>query len=447
MIRIATIILILFTVLLSACGSTSSGRSQKADNPQDVSAPIVARGLLEYQAKCDNCHGEDGRGIGSNPSLAVSWDLTQLSNSIINHVTPLPAPCDDTCATEVANYIIDTFVPNTVYANRGKADYDALCAFCHGASGEGGSGGALTPDVCRSCSNLEELIDRIDLTMPPQDITLCDRSVATNFCAEETAKYILAGFIELNESGTPNTPGNPNNPGVNPPVNCPVTQPPNNSGNGIPNQGRSLYTEQCALCHGDQGQGSNLGGPLNSVDDCPNCVDISTLTQYIDQFMPTADVTQCTVGAETGACANETAAYILSGFQEVADTSSSPPVTQDNCPTTPGSGGGRCEHWSVLFSNIYESVLLADCAQCHATGLLQSTPQVDFKLYNDFSLDIVSFYEMTVLIHERSGLPLILAKPTFQTPHGGLRRFAVNSNAFNVMKAVTDRLLNPNQCP
>jgi hypothetical protein len=68
----------------------------------------------------------------------------------------------------------------------GRALYASLCASCHGASGEGGAGPALTRPYVR-----DYLVDYIDASMPLGRPELCDRA-----CAEAVADYVLAELRE-----------------------------------------------------------------------------------------------------------------------------------------------------------------------------------------------------------------------------------------------------------
>ncbi|MEJ2669007.1 MAG: c-type cytochrome [Gammaproteobacteria bacterium] len=466
--------LTLAACVIVGCGGYSSQQPQPIKNtnsPNGLDAALVASGKALYEVRCDNCHGVDGRGTAEATSLLTVWDEDDLIDAIENHDPPLPSLCADECAAKTAAYILATFQPDPKLANEGKSDYDEQCALCHGIIGEGGSGGGLTPDVCGSCTDIETLADRIDLTMPTQDITMCDRTVGTNFCADETAKYILAGFVELDEDGNiigdsnggPSFPP-PNNGGGGGqnPDDCPTTGSPStpDTGEGFPNNGRSMYMNQCAVCHGQNGEGIGLEGTKLTDGECETCTDLETITAYTDKFMPTeATAAMCSDTADTNFCARETSAYILSGFQEVSArvnnntvTSSSTQVTTsataDDCPTTPpGNGGGdsqvppeSCEHWSFLFNDIYDTILRSDCQGCHGFALAQG---LKFYLTDDYNQDLAAFYDVAVLEHQASGLPLVLAKPTLQAFHGGFQRFKVNSTEYKAMKKVTDRILDP----
>lgn len=78
-------------------------------------------------------------------------------------------------------------------------------------------------------------------------------------------------------------------------------------------EGKALYDEQCAFCHGDNGEGTNFGTPLSAAKWQGAEQD---LIAAIDQTMPKGNVTQC-----QGACASAVANYIMTFA----------PATADNC--------------------------------------------------------------------------------------------------------------------
>ena len=77
-------------------------------------------------------------------------------------------------------------------------------------------------------------------------------------------------------------------------------------GLAINEEGRKLYNQQCASCHGVSGQGG-AGGP---VVGCAQCNSLSVLTEYIERTMPTGGKENECIGA----CAKDTAEYILGAF-------------------------------------------------------------------------------------------------------------------------------------
>ena len=74
-------------------------------------------------------------------------------------------------------------------------------------------------------------------------------------------------------------------------------------------EGARLYSQQCAGCHGVEGNGTEIGTPLVA---CATCSSISALAEEISLTMPigkNAEVTDC-----DGQCANDVAEYIMYAF-------------------------------------------------------------------------------------------------------------------------------------
>ena len=76
------------------------------------------------------------------------------------------------------------------------------------------------------------------------------------------------------------------------------------------------YAQQCASCHGADGQGGSVPVPLI---DCGNCSSPDTLSSYIDSLMPLGLPSNC-----EDACASDVADYILTLFTVI----DSPILTQ-----------------------------------------------------------------------------------------------------------------------
>ncbi len=70
----------------------------------------------------------------------------------------------------------------------GREIYNEQCASCHGASGEGGSGGALI--ACSTCGSQESLIAKIERDMPSASNPLRGDK------ASDVSEYIIAAFNE-----------------------------------------------------------------------------------------------------------------------------------------------------------------------------------------------------------------------------------------------------------
>lgn len=80
--------------------------------------------------------------------------------------------------------------------------------------------------------------------------------------------------------------------------------------------GQQAYNQQCASCHGSDGQG---GLVAVSMVNCANCGSLDVLTSYIDKVMPLGGPESC-----SGTCASEVADYIFNIFQ----VNDSPMITQ-----------------------------------------------------------------------------------------------------------------------
>ena len=109
---------------------------------------------------------------------------------------------------------------------RGAQRYAQQCASCHGGSGQGGVGPALTNTTsCPSCASFDSLWPRIRDTMPMSNPGACDES-----CARDVAAYILNGFSTVPPGGTPTpTPSSTPPPGATPtpvPTATPTATPP-----------------------------------------------------------------------------------------------------------------------------------------------------------------------------------------------------------------------------
>lgn len=74
-------------------------------------------------------------------------------------------------------------------------------------------------------------------------------------------------------------------------------------------EGARLYSEQCAGCHGAEGNGTEIGTPLVA---CATCTSISVLAEEISLTMPIGkgtSITDC-----DGQCASDVAEYIMHSF-------------------------------------------------------------------------------------------------------------------------------------
>ncbi|SMF16493.1 c-type cytochrome [Pseudobacteriovorax antillogorgiicola] len=69
---------------------------------------------------------------------------------------------------------------------QGAQLYSSQCAGCHGADGNGGAvAGPVKGEQCRVCDTKDNLIQKIEATMPIQDPSSCDQE-----CAESIADFL-----------------------------------------------------------------------------------------------------------------------------------------------------------------------------------------------------------------------------------------------------------------
>ncbi len=137
---------------------------------------------------------------------------------------------------------------------RGSQIYDANCAVCHGAEGQGRVGLNLSQDFPALDPNafVQSVVEQgiAGTAMPPWSQAhggpLTDQEIAD----------VSAFVVSLSGGRSPMAPtGTP----------LPVTPVPTVPGvSGDPGAGHVLFVENCAMCHGDQGQG-RVGANLNKA--------------------------------------------------------------------------------------------------------------------------------------------------------------------------------------
>ncbi len=110
-------------------------------------------------------------------------------------------------------------------------------------------------------------------------------------------------------------------------------------------EGAREYQNSCADCHGDSGQGTVFGGPLNTLDECPSCETVAGLIDNIAQTMPLVDPGSC-----VGECAETIGFFIRSSWygaqgdnsEPVDEGGNSEPVDEGG-NSEPGDEGGNSE--------------------------------------------------------------------------------------------------------
>lgn len=74
--------------------------------------------------------------------------------------------------------------------------------------------------------------------------------------------------------------------------------------------GRDLYNQQCASCHGVNGAGTQIGTPLIG---CATCSSVEAMSRYTELNMPISKPQSC-----VGSCATDTSEYILYAFNGIS---------------------------------------------------------------------------------------------------------------------------------
>lgn len=184
---------------------------------------------------------------------------------------------------------------------RGAELYAAYCAVCHGQTGEGRTGATLT-NVFSSIS---------PSAFMEQVITAGREGTAMPAWGEAYGGPLTEADVQdiiayINSWGTASQP-----PAPAPPVPA-VEIPPVPEVDGDPNAGYTLFQQNCAACHGEQGEG-RVGASLNSAFAAiyPGAFTIETVRRGIPgSLMP--PFAQAYGGPLTDQQINDVAAYVLS---------------------------------------------------------------------------------------------------------------------------------------
>jgi cytochrome c oxidase cbb3-type subunit 3/ubiquinol-cytochrome c reductase cytochrome c subunit len=184
---------------------------------------------------------------------------------------------------------------------RGAQLYSTYCAVCHGETGEGRVGATLT-SVFASIS---------PSALMEQVITAGREGTAMPAWGEAYGGPLTDADIQdviayINSWGTASQP-----PAPAPPLPA-VEIPPVPEVDGDPNVGYTLFQQNCAACHGEQGEG-RVGASLNSAFAAiyPGAFTIETVKRGIPgSLMP--PFAQSYGGPLTDQQINDVAAYVLS---------------------------------------------------------------------------------------------------------------------------------------
>lgn len=141
-----------------------------------------------------------------------------------------------------------------VAVSAGQTLFQANCTLCHGDNGEGTRGRpSLNDKQFLDNTSDDRIFSIISSGVPNTEMPAWNQSHGGPLTDEDVTN--LVAFIR---AWQPNAPDRSN---VPPP--------------GDLTRGRSLYGSVCAICHGDQGQGTDKGSALN---------DASKLTQFDDSW-------------------------------------------------------------------------------------------------------------------------------------------------------------------
>ena len=187
-------------------------------------------------------------------------------------------------------------VPAAANLTSGANQYVGQCASCHGADG---SGMVLVNSLqtCESCQGtFESLVARIHATMPQDSPAACEDS---DNCARDTAAHVLCSFNPDLVEGC----GQASTATAIIPASADL------------GQGMTDYTLKCATCHRADGAAPGFRNLIG----CNACQGtFEALEAKIQITMPPPFGAGC-----TGACAENTAAYIFCSFN---------PGLADGCP-------------------------------------------------------------------------------------------------------------------
>ncbi len=207
---------------------------------------------------------------------------------------------------------------------RGSQIYDAYCAVCHGSEGQGRVGVNLSQDfpaIDPTAFTRAVIEQGVDGTRMPAWGQKYGGPLDAQAIADVSAfiTSLSGGRSAMAPTATPL------------PV-TPVPTVPGSSGN--PTQGRVLFIQNCAMCHGEQGQGlrgSNLNKAFASIN--PQQFVRATVAQGVNgTAMPAWS--QAAGGPLTEAEIDDISAYIITlGAQQPAPTATP-------TPAQPQSGGG-----------------------------------------------------------------------------------------------------------
>ncbi len=225
--------------------------SLQTDTPtttRTTQPPTEAGGSELYASTCAACHGASGEG-GIGPSLETSiFTASDTVSAVADGVGSMPGFSEsltDTEITAVSDYSVafqpqtqgatsaaSTAAPSVTASAEAAGLYEANCAACHGAGGEGGVGPTLTGSVFTFDATVSAIADGVG-SMPGFTGGLSQDQIND-----------LAAYSVAFQGGT-SAPDATASDGALP-----------------TGEGADIYAASCAACHGATGEGASAA-PIN----------------------------------------------------------------------------------------------------------------------------------------------------------------------------------------
>ena len=225
-------------------------QSSSATTTSTTMPAADAGGSQIYASQCAACHGASGGG-GIGPSLQASLTSTsETIGAVTNGVGSMPGYAGKLTAEQIASvsaYSVGFQSGDSTGATGegvegsggvpegAAAVYDANCAACHGASGEGGVGPSLQSSAFDLDTTIAAIANGVG-TMPGFSSGLSEELI------DAVAQYSVA--FQSGEPGTASTDGSDTSAGL------------------ASAEGADLYSSNCAVCHGATGEGASAA-PIN----------------------------------------------------------------------------------------------------------------------------------------------------------------------------------------
>jgi mono/diheme cytochrome c family protein len=202
-----------------------------------------------FQQYCSNCHGSV---VPTSPSFEQARQTISVGGA---HQT-MPVWGDTLTQAQIdalVNYIVTSAQGTSI--QRGQTLFEQNCAACHGDNGQGGPNPAQPNQIISPIGTANFLGTRDDSTLfqiisqgqPDQGMSPFGISNGGNL-DDDQINSIVAYLRSWQ-----------NNP--------PVTSPPEFNLPTLSMSGQEIYTSICTQCHGENGEGTRQGPPLNDLSD------------------------------------------------------------------------------------------------------------------------------------------------------------------------------------